>query len=131
MTEKENKFKGTGPQSSMLQYTLNQALNKRESFLSGAAVAKLANASSVSNSLTSNYGRNYAGNKPGYPARTEQVPCAKQGLLSLQAVQQRQFGQHPNVGKSLRSKASVDSSSRVGSQSKGIRPAQYVQAVPN
>lgn len=83
MTEKENKFKGIGSQSSMLQYTLNQALNKRESFLSGAAVAKLANASSVSNSLTSNYGRNCAVSKPGYPARTEQVPSAKQNILSL------------------------------------------------
>lgn len=72
MAEKENKFKGLPPtQTSMLQFTLNQALNKRESFLSGATMTKFDKSSFVGNNLSSNYGQRRMANKSNVPSRTE------------------------------------------------------------
>lgn len=113
MSEKENRLVRVDPtgDGSMLQYTRNQALSKRESFLSGATGAKLANSKG-------NFGRNRNSNKSNHLSRHDRGVHSKASLLSLQQVHSRFGGPQQNKSTVLRQKSSGDASTRMNSSGK-------------
>lgn len=102
MSEKENRLVRVDPtgEGSMLQYTLNQALNKRESFLSGVTGGKLANGKP-------NFGRNRNSNKSNHLAR-DHGAHSKASLLSLQQVQHRFGGPGQPKSSAMRQRSGGD-----------------------
>ena len=126
MSEKENRLLRVDPtgEGSTLQFSVNQALNKRESFLSGATGAKLANSKP-------GFARNRNSNKSNHLSRGEHTAHSKASLLSLQQVQHR-FG-HTQHKSFLRQKSSGEHGCRVNSTGAHAKPAtrlaaQYAQA---
>ena len=117
MSEKENRLVRVDPtgDGGMLQYTRNQALNKRESFLSGATGAKLANSKG-------NFGRNRGSNKSNHMRRQGHDVHSKGSLLSLRQVHTR-FGGHTQTKSTvLRQKSSGDASTRMNSSGGTTKP---------